>query len=111
MHRLWVNCGTKSRKAHVPDTAIDSPPPPLDEDGLAQHLKPGSLVVDMTTGDPTATREMAAALKPRGIHLIDAPVSGGPHGADTGTIAIMVGAPPELFARIQPILAAISPNI
>jgi 3-hydroxyisobutyrate dehydrogenase len=49
--------------------------------GLAGHLKPGSIMVDMTTGDPTATRAMAAELKARDLHLIDAPVSGGPHGA------------------------------
>jgi 3-hydroxyisobutyrate dehydrogenase len=79
--------------------------------GLAQHLKPGSLIADMTTGDPDATCDMAAALAPRGIHLIDAPVSGGPHGAEAGTIAIMVGAPAALFERVQPVLATISPNI
>jgi 3-hydroxyisobutyrate dehydrogenase len=80
-------------------------------DALATHLKPGSIVADMTTGDPTATRAMAAELKQRNIHLIDAPVSGGPHGAEAGTIAIMVGAPPHLFARLKPVLATISPNI
>jgi 3-hydroxyisobutyrate dehydrogenase len=79
--------------------------------GLAAHLKPGSLIADMTTGDPTATRAMAAELKARNIDLIDAPVSGGPHGATAGTIAIMVGAPDALFARIKPILTTISPNI
>ncbi|MBI3517640.1 MAG: NAD(P)-dependent oxidoreductase [Proteobacteria bacterium] len=81
------------------------------DDGLAQHLKPGSLIADMTTGDPNATREMAAQLKPRGISLIDAPVSGGPHGAEAGTIAIMVGAPAELLERVLPVLKTISPNI
>jgi 3-hydroxyisobutyrate dehydrogenase len=80
-------------------------------DGLAAHLKPGSIIADMTTGDPTATRAMAAELKARNIHLVDAPVSGGPHGAAAGTIAIMVGAPDALFARLKPILATISPNI
>src|SRR5271170_935109 len=80
-------------------------------DGLAAHLKPGSIIADMTTGDPTATRAMAAELLARNIHLVDAPVSGGPHGAAAGTIAIMVGAPDALFARLQPILATISPNI
>lgn len=79
--------------------------------GLAAHLKPGSLIVDMTTGDPTATRAMAAELKAREIDLIDAPVSGGPHGAAAGTIAIMVGAPAATFARLEPILRTISPNI
>lgn len=79
--------------------------------GLAAHLKPGSIVADMTTGDPTATRAMAAELKSRGIELIDAPVSGGPHGAQAGTIAIMVGASPAQFAKVKPVLATISPNI
>ena len=80
-------------------------------DGLAAHLKPGSIVADMTTGDPTATRAMAAELKARNIELIDAPVSGGPHGAQAGTIAIMVGAPPALYQRLKPVLTTISPNI
>jgi len=82
-----------------------------DADGLAAHLKPGSIIADMTTGDPVATREMAAALASRGIQLIDAPVSGGPHGAEAGTIAIMVGAPVALFERVRAVLADISPNI
>ena len=81
------------------------------EGGLAAHLKPGSVIADMTTGDPTATRAMAAELQARGIHLIDAPVSGGPHGAEAGTIAIMVGAPDALFDRVLPVLQTISPNI
>ena len=80
-------------------------------DGLASGLKRGCIVVDMTTGDPNATREMAEQLAASDITLIDAPVSGGPHGADAGTIAIMVGAPTGVYARVAPILAAISPNI
>jgi 3-hydroxyisobutyrate dehydrogenase len=64
-------------------------------DGLASGLKKGAIIADMTTGDPSATREMAKDLAASGITLIDAPVSGGPHGADAGTIAIMVGAPAE----------------
>jgi 3-hydroxyisobutyrate dehydrogenase len=81
------------------------------ENGLAAHLRPGNLVIDMTTGNPNDTREMAARLATMGITLIDAPVSGGPHGADAGTIAILVGASPELFEKCRPILAAISPNL
>ncbi len=83
----------------------------FDPDGLRAGLRPGSLVVDMTTGDPKATREMAAMLADDGIEMIDAPVSGGPQGADAGTIAIMVGASADQFARIRPTLAAISPNV
>jgi 3-hydroxyisobutyrate dehydrogenase len=54
---------------------------------------------------------MATELASRGISLIDAPVSGGPHGADAGTIAIMVGAPAELYGRVKPVFETISPNI
>ena len=61
-------------------------------DGLAAAAKSGTLIVDQTTGDPAATRAMAAELATRRLELIDAPVSGGPRGADAGTIAVMVGA-------------------
>jgi len=80
-------------------------------DGLAAGLKKGSIIADMTTGDPNATRAMAKDLARAGISLIDAPVSGGPHGADAGTIAIMVGAPSDVYARLRPIFESISPNI
>ena len=81
------------------------------EDGLAAGLKQGAIIADMTTGDPGETRAMAAELEKTGISLIDAPVSGGPHGADAGTIAIMVGGSPALFERCRPYLETISPNI
>jgi 3-hydroxyisobutyrate dehydrogenase len=81
------------------------------ENGLAASAKPGTLIVDQTTGDPVATRAMAAELAGRGIALVDAPVSGGRRGAETGTIAIMVGAAPDQYARIEPILKCISPNV
>ena len=81
------------------------------EGRVAEVLRPGQIIADMTTGDPGETREMAARLAEKGVHMIDAPVSGGPHGANAGTIAIMVGAPAGLFARVKPILETISPNI
>jgi 3-hydroxyisobutyrate dehydrogenase len=81
------------------------------EDGLAGSLKAGTLIVDQTSGDPTATRAMAADVSRLGAELIDAPVSGGVQGAEAGTIAIMVGASPELYARVHPVLTAISPNV
>ncbi len=81
------------------------------DNGLAAGLKPGTLLIDQTTGDPSVTRTMADDLAKRGIELIDAPVSGGAQGADAGTIAIMVGAAPDQLARAQPIFAAISPNV
>ena len=80
-------------------------------DGLAEGLRSGALVVDQSTGDPNATRAMAAELKAKGIALVDAPVSGGKTGAEAGTIAIMVGAGPDEHARVAPVLAAISSQV
>jgi 3-hydroxyisobutyrate dehydrogenase len=90
--------------AHVRDALFG-------ERGIAAAARPGTIIVDQTTGDPAAIRAMATELAPRGVEIVDAPVSGGPEGAEAGTIAIMVGAMPAQFARIEPVLRAISPNI
>jgi 3-hydroxyisobutyrate dehydrogenase-like beta-hydroxyacid dehydrogenase len=90
--------------AHVRDVLFG-------EGHVAEVLQPGQIWADMTTGDPGETREMAARLAEKGVSMIDAPVSGGPHGANAGTIAIMVGAPAELFERVRPIFETISPNV
>lgn len=78
---------------------------------IVEVLQPGQIVTDMMTGDPGETLEIAARLAEKGVHMIEAPVSDRPHGADAGTIAIMVGAPADLFATVKPIFATISPNI
>jgi 3-hydroxyisobutyrate dehydrogenase len=77
-------------------------------DGLLPGLRRGALLVDQTSGEPNATRAMAAEFAPSGVALIDAPVSGGMAGAEAGTIAIMVGGEPEELARVRPVLEAIS---
>lgn len=79
--------------------------------GVAESARPGTLVIDQTSGDPVETRAMAGELAARGITLVDAPVSGGAKGAEAGTIAIMVGADDAHYARVHDILSAISPNI
>jgi 3-hydroxyisobutyrate dehydrogenase len=81
------------------------------ENGLAKGLKPGTIVADMTTGDPLQTKEMAAELAKRGVIMIDAPVSGGPVGAAAGTLAIMVGAPEPVWQKIKPVFELVSPNV
>ncbi len=81
-----------------------------DNDGLIRGMQSGGLIIDQTSGATAATREMAADLAPTGIELIDGPVSGGPLGADAGTIAIMVGGTDAQYARVEPYLATISPN-
>ena len=79
--------------------------------GIAEGLSPGKIVVDQTTGDPDETRAMAAELAEMGVAMLDAPVSGGPGGADAGTIAIMVGGPTETFGIVRPYFESISPNV
>ena len=83
----------------------------FDESGLRGGLKPGMMLVDQTTGDPSQTRAMAAELAGRGVTMIDAPVSGGAVGAAAGTIAVMVGADAEHFETVKPILDDISANV
>ncbi|MCC7272839.1 MAG: NAD(P)-dependent oxidoreductase [Alphaproteobacteria bacterium] len=80
-------------------------------DGIAAGLARDGIIADQTTGDAFETRAMSRELTERGIHLVDAPVSGGPPGAEAGTIAIMAGAPDDIFARIEPVLRAISSNV
>jgi len=81
------------------------------EGGLAASARPGTLFVDQTTGDPAATREMAADMAGRGLELVDAPVSGGPGGAAAGTVAIMVGGTAAQYARVLGVLSVISPRV
>ena len=78
--------------------------------GLSEGLAPGALVVDQTTGDPSATQAIAVELAERGVTMLDAPVSGGPRGAVAGTIGIFCGGPQEAYERIRPIFDDISPN-
>ena len=82
-----------------------------DAPGLVDSARPGTIFVDQTSGDPLATREMAALLAERGMTIADAPVSGGIAGAQAGTIAIMVGADAETFERVSEVLGQISPNV
>ena len=72
---------------------------------MAPHLKPGSVVVDCSTSDPTVTERLAADLGERGIHFADAPLSRTPKEAWEGILDCMVGATDEVFARIRPVLA------
>ncbi|MED5228516.1 MAG: NAD(P)-dependent oxidoreductase, partial [Pseudomonadota bacterium] len=78
---------------------------------MASVLKAGAMLIDMTTGDPGITRDLASKLVMDGIELIDAPVSGGPKGASAGTIAIIVGGSDAQFARALPVLGSISCNV
>ena len=73
-------------------------------DGLKAHMKPGSVIVDCSTADPTSTVALAEELAAVGIALADAPLGGTPVQAAEGQLSAMVGATPETFARIKPVL-------
>jgi 3-hydroxyisobutyrate dehydrogenase len=79
--------------------------------GLAEGLSEGKVIIDQTSGDPDETRDMAATLAERGVTLVDAPVSGGPNGAEAGTIAVIAAGPKDVFERVKPIYESISPNV
>ncbi len=83
----------------------------LGEGGIIHGVKPGALVMDMSTISPHATREMAAKLKEKGAHMLDAPVSGGSEGAARGTLSIMVGGEADQFARALPVFQALGKTI
>lgn len=74
-------------------------------DGFADRLAAGSLVVDMGSSDPVRTRDNAARLEAFGIDFVDAPVSGGAKRAAAATLAIMIGGKPAAVERATPILA------
>jgi 2-hydroxy-3-oxopropionate reductase len=80
-------------------------------DGLAQALKPGACVVDMSSIDPIATRGFADTIKGFGCDYIDAPVSGGELGAKNATLTIMVGGDAAVFERIRPLFELMGKNI
>jgi 3-hydroxyisobutyrate dehydrogenase len=83
----------------------------LGSDGVADGAAAGTVVVDMSTISPRATREMAAALSERGIAMLDAPVSGGVKGAIEGALSIMVGGETDDLERVRPVLEAMGRNI
>jgi len=79
--------------------------------GLADHPPAGRLVMDMSTIAPESARRIARALAERGTAFIDAPVSGGPVGAESGTLTIMAGGAEQAFAQARPILAAMGSTV
>jgi 3-hydroxyisobutyrate dehydrogenase len=79
--------------------------------GAAEGLAAGSVVVDMSTIAPSATRSFAERLAARGVTLLDAPVSGGSEGAQRGTLAIMVGGESAALERVRGILDVLGGSV
>lgn len=83
----------------------------LGSQGVAKGIPSGGIIVDCSTSSPALARRMADELKPRGIGVLDAPVSGGPEGARTGDLSIMAGGEEEVFQRAKPVLEAVGKTI
>jgi 2-hydroxy-3-oxopropionate reductase len=81
------------------------------EDGLLGGLGSGSVWIDMSTISPDVTRRLGALAAERGVECLDAPVSGGPPGAEAGTLAIMVGGRPEVFEACLPLLRTMGKTV
>lgn len=80
-------------------------------DGVAEGLRPGTCVVDMSSIDPIATRRFAERIEALGCDYVDAPVSGGEVGAKAASLTIMCGAKEAVFERVQPLFALMGKNI
>ncbi len=83
----------------------------LGAEGVIHGARPGSVVVDMSTISPAATRFMARELAANGVEMLDAPVSGGDVGAVNAILSIMVGGKAEVFLRVKPLFEALGKNI
>jgi 2-hydroxy-3-oxopropionate reductase len=83
----------------------------LGESGIASGARRGLIVVDMSTINPNAAREIGAALESKGIEFLDAPVSGGEIGALDATLTIMVGGKPAVFESVRPLFEKMGKSI
>jgi 3-hydroxyisobutyrate dehydrogenase len=97
------------------EVAITSLPSPAAVEAVVRELgaaaAPGTTVIEMSTSPPRLERVLAAELEARGVEFLDAPVSGGPDGAEAGTLAIMVGGRQDVLARRRGLLEALGTRI
>lgn len=83
----------------------------LGDGGLLSALKPGTVVIDCSTAVPASTARVAAAVREAGGHFLDAPMTRTPKEAAEGRLNLLVGAEPDLFSAMQPLLSAFAENI
>ena len=83
----------------------------LGADGILSGAKPGTLIIDMSSISPIVSQKIGAACAAKGVDFLDAPVSGGEPKAVDGTLAIMAGGKPEVFAKAEPILKCLGSSV
>lgn len=110
-----VSAAEVARHADVVFTMVADAPDvrevALGESGLASGARSGLIIVDMSTINPNAAREIGAELAALGIEFIDAPVSGGEVGAINATLTIMAGGKPEAFQRVKPLFEKLGKTV
>lgn len=80
-------------------------------DGIASHLREGTVVVDLSTSAPASTRRIHADLAERGVAFLDAGISGGAAAAEKGTLTLMVGGEADGLAKVQEFMAPFASNV
>jgi len=110
--------GSPKALAQVSDVILTSLPGPpevekvaLGENGLIEGIRPGSVYIDLTSNSPTVVRRIYDRFKEKGAHVMDVPVSGGPAGAQTGKLTMMVGGDEKVFLQCKPVLSALGDKI
>ncbi len=83
----------------------------LGSQGVLKNIKPGKTIIDMSSISPSETRRLAYETNEAGCEYLDAPVSGGQAGAESGTLSIMVGGDPKTFEQVKPVLEIMGQNI
>jgi 3-hydroxyisobutyrate dehydrogenase-like beta-hydroxyacid dehydrogenase len=108
----WAD--TPRAVAEATDVVFTSLPGPVEveavalgEQGLGAGLTAGKVYFDLSTNSPALVRKIHEVFKRRGIHMLDAPVSGGPRGAESRRLALWVGGDEEIFKRYKPVLDSI----
>ncbi len=83
----------------------------LDREGILDHGRPGQILVDLTTSEPSLARTIYQEAQTKGMHSLDAPVSGGDIGAKNGTLSIMVGGDEPTFQAVQSLLSVFGQTV
>ena len=83
----------------------------LGDEGLVKYMKEGTVFIDMSSINPVASKEIAAALAEKGVEMLDAPVSGGEPKAIDGSLSFMVGGKQEVFDTYKPLLETMGASV
>ena len=110
---VWAD--TPKAVAEASDVVFSSLPGPVEveavalgTDGLLAGMSAGKVYFDLSTNSPTVVRRIDGVFKERGVHMLDAPVSGGPRGAQSGKLAIWVGGDETIFQKCKNVLDGFS---